>query len=52
VPFPMCFSMILMAVLCVALSMFIVPSVREVFLTPAVDALVNAQAYTAAVLGF
>jgi multicomponent Na+:H+ antiporter subunit D len=52
VPFPMCFSMVVMAVLCIALSLFIVPAVREVFLAPAVDALMNAQAYTAAVLGY
>jgi multicomponent Na+:H+ antiporter subunit D len=52
VPFPMCFSMVVMAVLCIALSLFMVPAIREVFLAPAVDALMNAQAYSSAVLGY
>lgn len=52
VPFPMCFSMIFLAVLCVVLSLLIVPSVRELILTPAVDVLIKAGSYSAAVLGY
>ena len=52
VPFPMCFSMIVLAVLCIALSLLIVPSVRELILTPAVDVLIKAGSYSAAVLGY
>jgi multicomponent Na+:H+ antiporter subunit D len=51
-PFPMCFSMIVLAVLCFLLSLLVVPSIRDVVLTPAVDALVQAGEYTTAVLGY
>jgi hypothetical protein len=44
--------MIVLAALCVALSLFILPSVREIFLEPAVEALMNAQGYTSAVMGY
>ena len=52
VPFPMCFSMIFLAVLCIVLSLLIVPSVRELILTPAVDVLIKAGNYSTAVLGY
>ncbi|HEB29803.1 MAG TPA: NADH/ubiquinone/plastoquinone (complex I) [Spirochaetes bacterium] len=52
VPFSMCFSMIFLAVLCIALSALILPSVRDIILTPAVDVLVNAGKYSTAVLGY
>jgi len=52
VPFSMCFSMIVLAILCFVLSTLIVPSVRDVILTPAVDVLVKAGEYTTAVLGY
>jgi multicomponent Na+:H+ antiporter subunit D len=52
VPFTMCFSMIFMAVLCIVLSLLIVPSVREIILTPAVNALMDAGNYTTAILGY
>jgi len=52
VPFSMCFSMIVLAILCFLLSALIVPSVRDVLLTPAVDVLVRAGEYTTAVLGY
>jgi multicomponent Na+:H+ antiporter subunit D len=52
VPFPMCFSMIFLAVLCIVLSLLIVPSVRELILTPAVDVLIKAGSYSTAVLGY
>jgi multicomponent Na+:H+ antiporter subunit D len=52
VPFSMCFSMIFLAVLCIALSVLILPSVRDIILTPAVEVLVNAGKYSTAVLGY
>lgn len=52
VPFSMCFSMIFLAVLCIALSVLILPSVRDLILTPAVEVLVNAGKYSTAVLGY
>jgi multicomponent Na+:H+ antiporter subunit D len=52
VPFSMCFSMIFLAVLCIVLSILILPSVRDIILTPAVDVLVNAGKYSTAVLGY
>jgi multicomponent Na+:H+ antiporter subunit D len=52
VPFSMCFSMIVLAILCFALSLLMVPSLRDLILTPAVDVLMNAGAYSAAVLGY
>lgn len=41
VPFPMSFSMIVLAVLCILLSLLIIPGIRDVLLTPAVEALTN-----------
>jgi len=51
VPFAMTFSMVLLGVLCLALSALILPGVREVVLTPTVDALMNANDYALQVLG-
>lgn len=39
VPFPMVFSMVVMAICCLLLSMLIFPGIRDVVLTPAVNAL-------------
>lgn len=44
VPFFMCFSMVALAVLCLALSLLIFPGIREIILNPAVDALINTTA--------
>lgn len=52
VPFPMCFSMIFLAVLCLGLSLFIVPAVRDVFVTPAVNVLLDSAVYSTGVLGY
>lgn len=51
IPFTMSFSMIVMAVLCLVMSLFIFPGVREVFLTPAVDVLIDAANYSTTVIG-
>jgi len=41
VPFSMCFSMIVMGLLCLALSLLIFPGIREMILMPAVESLMN-----------
>ncbi len=51
-PFTMCFSMILLAALCLALSMFILPPVRQVMLDPAVEVLLDTAVYSTTVLGY
>jgi multicomponent Na+:H+ antiporter subunit D len=51
VPFSMCFSMIILVILCVGLSLMIFPGVREVFLTPAVDVLMETTNYSSAIIG-
>lgn len=52
VPFAMCFSMIFMAVLCIVLSLLIVPSIRDIVLTPAVNVLLDTVKYSTTVLGY
>jgi multicomponent Na+:H+ antiporter subunit D len=52
VPFAMCFSMIFMAVLCIALSLLIVPSIKDIVLTPAVNVLLDTVKYSTTVLGY
>jgi len=51
VPFPMVFSMIILGALCVLLSLIAIPQVREMFLTPAVNVLMDPQLYTSTILG-
>jgi len=51
VPFPMSFSMIFLAVLCLALSLLAIPSVRETVLSPAIDVLIQAELYSTTILG-
>jgi multicomponent Na+:H+ antiporter subunit D len=45
VPFFMCFSMVTLGFLCLGLSLLIFPGIREIVLTPAVDALMNTTGY-------
>ncbi len=52
VPFSMCFSMILLAALCIVLSLLIIPDVRDVVLTPAVNVLLGSSEYSMNVLGY
>jgi len=51
VPFSMAFSMIIMALLCLIFSLLVIPDVREIFLKPAVDVLINAADYSINILG-
>jgi multicomponent Na+:H+ antiporter subunit D len=52
VPFPMAFSMILLAILCVALSLLAIPSVSETVLRPAIDVLIQPELYSTTIIGF
>jgi multicomponent Na+:H+ antiporter subunit D len=51
VPFPMSFSMIVLATLCLALSLLAIPSVSEVVLRPAIDVLMQSDLYSTTILG-
>ena len=51
VPFSMSFSMILLSILCLVMSLLIIPEVRSIFLQPAVDVLINAADYSKNILG-
>ncbi len=51
VPFTMCFSMIVLVILCLGLSLLAIPSIREVILSPAVDVLMDAASYSSAIAG-
>ncbi|HCI55060.1 MAG TPA: proton-conducting transporter membrane subunit [Bacteroidales bacterium] len=51
VPFPMVFSMVTLAVLCLVLSLIALPQVRDVILTPAIRILTDSQLYTTSITG-
>lgn len=51
VPFPMSFSMIFLAVLCLALSLLAIPSMRELVLGPAINVLIQPELYSTTILG-
>jgi multicomponent Na+:H+ antiporter subunit D len=48
---PMLFSMIILGILCVFLSLLIIPSLRELILQPAVDILMDANMYNSKIIG-
>jgi len=50
VPFAMCFSMILLAFLCIIMGALLLPGVKELFIDPAVNTLVNGKEYISLVL--
>jgi len=51
VPFPMVFSMVILSIICVLLSLLIFPGIREAVLTPAVDILTDTGRYSKTILG-
>ncbi len=51
VPFPMVFSMAVLGIFCVLLSLLVIPSVREAVLSPAVDILTDPLKYSTSILG-
>lgn len=51
VPFSMSVSMILFAILCLGMSLLIIPGIREIFLNPAVEALIDTLNYSIKAIG-
>ncbi len=51
VPFPMIFSMTVLAFLCLALSLLAFPGVREAILSPAVNILMQSEIYSLQIIG-
>jgi multicomponent Na+:H+ antiporter subunit D len=51
VPFPMVFSMVVLSIICVILSLLVIPEIRNTILTPAIDILTDPLKYTTLILG-
>jgi multicomponent Na+:H+ antiporter subunit D len=51
VPFPMVFSMVVLSIICVLLSLLIIPDIRETILTPAVNILTDPLKYSSTITG-
>lgn len=51
VPFPMVFSMIIMSLLCIILSLLAFPGIRDAVLTPAINILTDPLKYSSIILG-
>jgi multicomponent Na+:H+ antiporter subunit D len=51
VPFPMVFSMIILSIACLLLSLLVFPDIRNAILTPAVDILMDPLKYSSQIIG-
>ena len=51
VPFPMVFSMIVLSIICVLLSLLVIPGFRDAILTPAIDILSDPVKYSSTIIG-
>jgi multicomponent Na+:H+ antiporter subunit D len=51
VPFPMMFSMIIMSLLCIVLSLLAFPGIRDAILMPAIDILTDPVKYSSFIIG-
>jgi multicomponent Na+:H+ antiporter subunit D len=51
VPFPMLFSMIVLSLICLFLSLLVIPGIRDAILTPAIDILSDPAKYSSTILG-
>ena len=51
VPFPMLFSMIVLSIVCLLLSILVLPEIRELILTPATDILMDPSKYSSTITG-
>jgi multicomponent Na+:H+ antiporter subunit D len=51
VPFPMVFSMIVLSLICILLSLLVIPDIRDNILTPAVDILSDPTKYSSIIIG-
>jgi len=52
VPFPMSFSMVILAILCLAMSLLAFPSVSDTVLQPAIQVLMQSDLYTTTIIGY
>jgi multicomponent Na+:H+ antiporter subunit D len=50
VPFPMVFSMVVLSIICVLLSLLVLPEIRHAILTPAIDILTDPVKYSTSIL--
>jgi multicomponent Na+:H+ antiporter subunit D len=51
VPFPMVFSMVVLSLICVLLSLLVIPDIRDAILTPAIDILADPVKYSSTIIG-
>jgi multicomponent Na+:H+ antiporter subunit D len=51
VPFPMVFSMIVLGIICLLLSLLAIPGIRDTFLTPATNILMDPSRYSTYIIG-
>jgi multicomponent Na+:H+ antiporter subunit D len=51
VPFPMIFSMVVLSIICLVLSLLVIPEIRDTFLTPAINILTDPVKYSTLILG-
>ncbi len=51
VPFPMSFSMVVLAILCLALSLLAFPSINDAILRPAIQVLMQSDIYSTTIMG-
>jgi len=51
VPFPMLFSMVVLSIICLLLSLLVFPGIRETILTPATDILTDPSKYSTYIIG-
>ena len=51
VPFPMVFSMVILSIFCILLSLLALPQIRDAVLTPAINILMDSAKYSSPILG-
>lgn len=51
VPFPMAFSMVVLSIICVLLSLLIIPDIKDAVLTPAINILMDPLKYSSTIIG-
>jgi multicomponent Na+:H+ antiporter subunit D len=51
VPFPMVFSMVVLSIICVLLSLLVIPDIRDAVLTPAINILTDPLKYSSTIIG-
>lgn len=51
VPFPMVFSMVVLSIICVLLSLLVIPEIRDAILTPAINILTDPLKYSSTIIG-